>query len=168
MSRSAAGRRTKAAAVPGRRSPLPFARAALMGLVALLLVVAGAWASWGDAQHVLLSQGREHGTLVVTGCSAEVCTGRFDPEGPGPVRRDLTVERSVAVRSDGTYPVVVKPDSRELVRTGLGGGLHAWLPLGGALLLAALVVGGGLRLPRLAWSAAGLGGLLLVGTFLTV
>ncbi|MEU6482773.1 hypothetical protein [Streptomyces sp. NPDC046887] len=139
-----------------------------MGLVALLLVVAGMWASWADAQHILLSKGREHGTLVVTGCSAEVCTGRFDPEGPAPVRADMSIERSVAVRSDGEYPVVVKPGSRELVRTGLGGGLHAWLPLGGSLLLAALVIGGGLRLPRLGWAAASLGGLLLVGTFFTV
>ncbi|MEU7279255.1 hypothetical protein AB0A69_10825 [Streptomyces sp. NPDC045431] len=144
---------------------LPFARAAAMALVALLLMVAGVWASWGTAQHVLLSKGREHGVLTVTGCSADVCTGRYDPEGPAGPRTDMSIAHTVAVREDGVYPVVVKPDTTVLVRTGWAGGLHAWLPLGGALLLAALVIGGGLRLPRLA-SAAALGGaVLLVGTF---
>ncbi|MEV3990319.1 hypothetical protein AB0J57_15570 [Streptomyces sp. NPDC049837] len=148
-----------------RTSALPYARGAAMALVALLLVVAGTWASWGTAQHVLLSKGREHGTLTVTGCSADVCTGRYDPEGPGGPRTDMTIDHSVAVREGGRYPVVVKPDTTELVRTGWPGGLHAWLPLGGALLLAALVIGGGMRLPRLAWVSASVGGALLVGTF---
>ncbi|MET9429918.1 MULTISPECIES: hypothetical protein [unclassified Streptomyces] len=147
---------------------LPYARAAAMALVALLLVVAGVWASWGTAQHVLLSKGREHGVLTVTGCSADVCTGRYDPEGPAGVRTDMSIPSSVAVRKGGVYPVVVKPDTTQLVRTGWAGGLHAWLPLGGALLLAALVVGGGLRLPRLAWGAALAGGALLVGTFFAI
>ncbi|ORT58511.1 hypothetical protein [Streptomyces sp. CB03238] len=148
-----------------RTSVLPYARSAAMALVALLLVVAGTWASWGSAQHVLLSKGREHGTLTVTGCSADVCTGRYDPEGPAGPRTDMTIDRSVAVQKGGRYPVVVKPDTTELVRTGWPGGLHAWLPLGGALLLAALVIGGGMRLPRLAWVSASVGGALLVGTF---
>ncbi|MFF8291088.1 hypothetical protein ACF068_17930 [Streptomyces sp. NPDC016309] len=149
-----------------RTSALPYARGAAMALVALLLVVAGTWASWGTAQHVLLSKGREHGTLTVTGCSADLCTGRFVPEGPaGTTRTDLTIEHSVAVRKGGRYAVVRKPDTTELVRTGWSGGLHAWLPLGGALLLAALVIGGGMRLTRLAWVSASLGGALLVGTF---
>ncbi|WP_336321357.1 hypothetical protein [Streptomyces lavendofoliae] len=148
-----------------RTSALPYARAVAMALVASLLVVAGVWASWGAAQHVLLSKGREHGTLTVTGCSVDVCTGRFDPEGPAGPRTDMTIGRSVAVERGGRYPVVVKPGTTELVRTGWPGGLHAWLPLGGALVLAALVIGGGMRLPRLAWVSASLGGALLVGTF---
>lgn len=148
-----------------RTSALPYARGAAMALVALLLVVAGVWASWGTAQHVLLSKGREHGILTVTGCSADVCTGRYDPEGPAGPRTDMTIGHSVAVEKGGRYPVVVKPDTTELVRAGWPGGLHAWLPLGGALLLAALVIGGGLRLPRLAWVSASVGGALLVGTF---
>ncbi|GAA2496087.1 hypothetical protein [Streptomyces gobitricini] len=148
-----------------RSSALPYARGAAMALVALVLVVAGAWASWGSAQHVLLSKGREHGTLTVTGCSTDICTGRFDPEGPAGARTDMTIDHSVAVEKGGRYPVVVKPDTTELVRTGWAGGLHAWLPLGGALLLAALVIGGGMRLPRLAWVSASAGGALLVGAF---
>ncbi|MFJ8649087.1 hypothetical protein ACIRNI_23570 [Streptomyces sp. NPDC093546] len=148
-----------------RTSALPYARSAVMALVALLLVVAGTWASWGTAQHVLLSKGREHGTLTVTGCSEDVCTGRYDPEGPAGPRTGMTIGRSVAVEEGGSYAVVVKPDTTEVVRVGWSGGLHAWLPLGGALLLAALVIGGGMRLPRLAWVSASAGGALLVGAF---
>ncbi|MET9804863.1 hypothetical protein [Streptomyces sp. NPDC006368] len=148
-----------------RTSALPYVRRAAMALVALLLVVAGFWASWGTAQHILLSKGREHGAMTVTGCSTETCTGRYDPEGPAGIRTDMTIAHSVAVEKGGRFPVVVKPDSTELVRTGWSGGLHAWLPLAGALLLAALVIGGGLRAPRLAWASASVGGALLVGTF---
>ncbi|MET9434762.1 hypothetical protein [Streptomyces sp. NPDC006551] len=141
------------------------ARNAAMALVALLLVVAGAWSSWGTAQHILLPKGREHGTLTVTGCNEETCSGRYVPAGPVSPHHTLTIEHSVAAGKGQTLPVVVKPGTAEAVRTGWGGGLHAWLPLGGALLLAAPVIGGGLRMTRTAWSAAGLGGALLVGAF---
>ncbi|WP_395361013.1 hypothetical protein ACHGLA_14865 [Streptomyces sp. YH02] len=140
-------------------------RNAAMALVALLLVVAGAWASWNSAQHVLLAKGREHGTLTVTGCTDDTCSGRYAPEDASSTRRTLTIARSVAAEQGATIPVVVKPGTDEGVRTGWGGGLHAWLPLGGALLLAAPLIGGGLRLPRTAWSAAGVGGALLVAAF---
>ncbi|MFC9703218.1 hypothetical protein ACWGQ4_17105 [Streptomyces sp. NPDC055721] len=141
-------------------------RNAAMALVALLLVVGGAWASWDSAQHVLLAKGREHGTLTVTGCTEETCSGTYAPEDPSSTRRTLTIEASVAADKGATIPVVVKPGTSEGVRTGWGGGLHAWLPLGGALLLAAPVIGGGLRMTRTAWSLAGAGGALLVAAFL--
>ncbi|MER5884660.1 hypothetical protein ABT160_12585 [Streptomyces sp. NPDC001941] len=144
---------------------LQHTRNLVMALVALLIVVAGAWSSWGGAQHVLLAKGREHGTLAVTGCGEEICTGRYRADGTGPLRTDLTIERSIAAKKGDHLDVVVKPGTRELVRTGFAGGLHAWLPLGGALLLAALVVAGGLRMPRFAWGLALGGGALLVGTF---
>ncbi|WP_055602909.1 hypothetical protein [Streptomyces aureus] len=140
-------------------------RNAAMALVALLLVVAGAWASWNSAQHVLLAKGREHGTLTVTGCTDDTCSGRYAPEDTSSTRRTLTIARSVAAEQGVTIPVVVKPGTDEGVRTGWGGGLHAWLPLGGALLLASPLIGGGLRLPRTAWSMAGAGGALLVAAF---
>ncbi|MFC9592753.1 hypothetical protein ACFTUC_23555 [Streptomyces sp. NPDC056944] len=140
-------------------------RTAAMALVALLLVVAGVWASWNSAQHVLLAKGREHGTLTVTACTDETCSGRYVPEDPSSTRRTLTIARSVAAEQGATIPVVVKPGTDEGVRTGWGGGLHAWLPLGGALLLAAPLVGGGMRLPRTAWSLAGAGGAVLVAAF---
>ena len=49
----------------------------------------------------------------------------------------MTIEKSVAVKKGAELPVVVKPDSDELVRTGTAGALYAWPPMGGALLLAA-------------------------------
>ncbi|MCH0538311.1 hypothetical protein I3F58_01780 [Streptomyces sp. MUM 203J] len=155
---------------PKKRTPaLLYARDAAMVLVALLLVVAGVWASWGTAQHVLLSKGRTHGIMTVTGCGADVCTGRFAPDDrAGPSRTDMTIARSVAVEKGERYAVVVKPDTTEVVRTGWAGGLYAWLPLGGALLLASLVVGGGLRWPRVAWASGIAGGVLLVASFLAL
>ncbi|GGT34750.1 hypothetical protein [Streptomyces purpureus] len=148
-----------------KRSDLvPLARSLAMALVAVLLVVAGVWSSWGSAQHVVLSKGREHGTFSVAGCGEEVCTGRFAPE-VGGARTDVTIERSVAVQKGQSLPVVVKPGTKEALRSGWAGGLHAWLPLGGALLLASLVIGGGMRLPRVAWGVAAAGGSVLVGTF---
>ena len=63
----------------------------------------------------------------------------------------------MAVDKGQTYTVVVKPGSDEVVRSGPAGLLYAWVPLGGALLLASVVVAGGLRLPRLAWVLGGAG-----------
>ncbi|MFJ7066534.1 hypothetical protein [Streptomyces sp. NPDC101115] len=140
-------------------------RNAAMVLVVLLLLVAGAWSSWDTAQHVLLSKGREHGTLTVTGCNEETCSGRYTSEDPGSAHHTLTIEHSVAAEKGQTLPVVVKPGTAEAVRTGWGGGLHAWLPLGGALLLAAPLVGGGLRMARTGWSVAAAGAALLLGAF---
>ncbi|MFD3481829.1 hypothetical protein [Streptomyces sp. NPDC058665] len=144
---------------------LSVGRRAAMAFVAALLVVAGFWTSWGTAQHVLLSKGREHGTLAVTECGETACTGTYDPEGSAGPRADAPIERSVAVKKGREYEVVRKPGSDELVRAGSSGRLLAWVPLGGALLLAAPVVGGGLRLTRTAWGTAIAGALLLAAAF---
>ncbi|NML53132.1 hypothetical protein HHL19_30190 [Streptomyces sp. R302] len=143
-------------------------RNAAMVLVAVLLVVAGVWASWASAQHVLLAKGREHGTLTVTKCTDERCGGAYAPDDSGSARRTLTIERSVAAGPGAVIPVVVKPGTDEGVRTGWGGGLHAWLPLGGALVLASPLVAGGLRLRRTAWSLAGVGAALWVAAFVAL
>ncbi|MFF2774920.1 hypothetical protein ACFVU3_08430 [Streptomyces sp. NPDC058052] len=143
-------------------------RNAAMVLVAVLLVVAGVWASWGSAQHVLLAKGREHGTLTVTGCTDERCSGSYVPRETESPRRTLTIGRSVAAGPGSVIPVVVKPGTDEGVRAGWGGGLHAWLPLGGALVLAAPLVAGGLRLRRTAWGLAGAGAGLWVAAFVTL
>lgn len=74
---------------------LSVGRRAAMGFVAALLVVAGFWTSWGTAQHVLLSKGREHGTLAVTECGGTTCTGTYDPEG--------SAARVPALRSSGRW-----------------------------------------------------------------
>ena len=135
------------------------------GCVVLLLLVAGAWASWGKAQHVVLSKGREHGTMSVTGCGDDMCTGSFAPDERSERRAGVTIERSVAVRKGDRFPVVVKPGTGEVVRTGVPGFLHAWVPLGGALVLSALVLAGGMRLTRTAWGAGVAGAALLAATF---
>ncbi|MFD9422497.1 MULTISPECIES: hypothetical protein [unclassified Streptomyces] len=143
-------------------------RVAAMGLVALLLLVAGAWSSWNTAHHVVLSKGREHGTMTVTGCGEEVCTGPYEPDAKSPDRTRLTVEKSVAAKKGDRFPVVVKPGTDDAVRAGTPGFLHAWMPLGGSLLLAALIVGGGMRLTRTAWGCGLAGTVLLVATFVAL
>ncbi len=61
--------------------------------------------------------------------------------------------------------VTVKPGTTQAVRTGSAGILHAWVPFAGALLLAALVVAGGMRLRRTAWVMGLLGAVLLGAAF---
>ncbi|MFF8611621.1 hypothetical protein [Streptomyces sp. NPDC015350] len=140
-------------------------RNAAMGCVVLLLLVAGVWTSWDTAHHIVLSKGREHGTMTVTGCGADLCTGPFAPSGQAAARSRVVVEKSVAARRGDRFSVVVKPGTDDVVRTGTAGFLHAWVPLGGALLLAGLIIGGGLRLPRIAWGAGIAGAVLLAATF---
>lgn len=148
---------------------LRFGRLASMGVVALLILVAGVWASWGSAQYVMLTKGRELGTIEVARCAREVCSGPYTPSSHGSVARDrVVIENTVAVRKGRTYPVVVKPGSAEVVRSGSAGVLYAWVPMGGALLLASVVVAGGLRRTRLAWVLAGSGIALLTAAFVAV
>lgn len=138
------------------------------GCLVLLVLVAGVWTSWNTAHHVVLSKGREHGTMTVTGCGEEVCTGSYRPDGTSPERAGVTVVKSVAAKKGDRFAVVVKPGTRDVVRTGTPGFLHAWVPFGGALLLCAPVIGGGLRLTRTAWGAAIAGAVLLTATFIAL
>ncbi|WP_406170128.1 hypothetical protein [Streptomyces sp. NBC_00996] len=148
---------------------LRFGRLAAMGAVAGLILIAGVWASWGTAQHVMLGKGREQGTMTVKACSGERCTGPYTPTSAGSkARARVTIEQSVAVKKGQTYTVTVKPGSSDVVRSGPAGLLYAWVPLGGALLLASVVVAGGLRLTRVAWVMAGLGIAQLTVTFLAL
>jgi hypothetical protein len=140
-----------------------------MGAVAVLVLVAGVWGSWGSAQYVMLTKGRERGTVTVERCGADTCSGPFAPVSVGATaRRSVVIEKSVAVRRGQTYTVVVKPDSDEVVRSGPAGVLYAWLPLGGALLLASVVVAGGLRLSRAAWVLGAAGVALLTAAFVAL
>jgi hypothetical protein len=157
---------------------LRFGRVAAMGVVAVLVLVAGVWASWGTAQYVMLTKGRESGTVRVTRCAGGVCSGPFTPVSAGSggsagsagsgARRSVIIEDTVAVQKGQTYTVVVKPGSDEVVRSGPAGVLYAWVPLGGALLLASVVVAGGLRRTRVAWVMAGAGVALLSAAFVTI
>ncbi len=148
---------------------LRFGRVAVMGAVAVLILIAGVWASWGSAQHVMLTKGRERGTIEVTRCGADTCSGPYTPISAGSKpRRSVVIEKNVAVRKGETYSVVVKPGSGDVVRSGPAGVLYAWVPLGGALLLASVVVAGGLRRTRVAWVLAGAGVALLSAAFVTI
>jgi hypothetical protein len=140
-----------------------------MGTVAVLILIAGVWASWGTAQHVMLTKGREQGTVEVARCGPDTCWGRFTPlsEGWQP-RARVVLEKSVAVERGRTYTVVVKPGGDEAVRSGPAGVLYAWVPLGGALLLASVVVAGGLLRTRLAWVMALSGVALLTAVCVAV
>ncbi|SER41862.1 hypothetical protein SAMN04487983_101623 [Streptomyces sp. yr375] len=140
-----------------------------MGAVAGLLLVAGVWGSWGTAYQVMLTKGREQGTVAVTRCGEDTCAGPYTPVSAGSTARARVVlEKSVAVRTGRTYPVVLKPGGVEAVRSGPAGILFAWVPLGGALLLASVVVAGGLGRIRFGWVLAGSGMALLTAAFVTL
>jgi hypothetical protein len=147
---------------------LVFVRRAGLACVALLLLFTAVRASWATAQHVMLPKGREHGMLSVVSCADTTCTGPYDPDGAAGPRDGMKIESSVAVRKGDRFPVVVEPGTDELVRTDAAGLLHAWGPLGGALLLVSLVIGAGLRLTRTAWATGLAGGALLLAAFLAL
>ncbi|WP_330461866.1 hypothetical protein OIB37_16135 [Streptomyces sp. NBC_00820] len=150
-------------------SALRFGRVVTMGAITLLILFAGVWGSWGTAQHVMLSKGRETGTVEVTRCAGERCSGPFRPAAAGaPAHARVVLARSVAVRAGRSYEVVLKPGTAQALRSGTAGVLYAWVPLGGALLLAAVVASGGLRLSRVAWVLGGSGAVLLTAAFVAV
>ncbi|GGX17744.1 hypothetical protein GCM10010297_43870 [Streptomyces malachitofuscus] len=153
----------------GGSSALRFGRFAAMGTVTALILIAGVWASWGTAQHAMLTKGRERGTVAVAWCGARTCTGPYTPLSRGSQpRAKVVLENSVAVEKGRTYAVVLKPGGEDAVRSGPAGILYAWVPLGGALLLASVVVAGGLLRTRAAWVLALSGGALLTAAFLAV
>lgn len=134
--------------------------------IVLLILVAGVWASWHNAQQVMLTKGRESGTVTITRCDDDICTGPYTPRSVGSTARArVVIDKSVAVRKGSTYDVIVKPGTDEVLRSGTGGVLFAWLPFGGALLLAAVLVAGGLRKSGLAKLLALAGVLLLTVTY---
>ncbi|MBY8876827.1 hypothetical protein [Actinacidiphila acidipaludis] len=144
------------------------ARVLGLGAITALILASGVWASWQTAQHVMLTKGRERGTVTLAACGDSSCTGPFMPEGAATARPKVTVSLPVRHKVGAHVPVVLKPGTDTGIRAGLGGVLFAWLPLGGALLLAAVVVGGGLRMPRTAWTLAAAGAALVGGAFLTL
>ncbi|MEU2423901.1 hypothetical protein ABZ619_23225 [Streptomyces sp. NPDC007851] len=157
-----------ASATSSRTAPVDALRVVSMGAVAVLILVAGVWGSWGTAQHVMLTKGKERGTVEVTSCGADTCTGPFTPVSPGAsARSGVVIDKSVAVRKGRTYDVIVKPGTDEVVRSGPAGFLYAWVPLGGALLLASVVVAGGVRRTRVAWLLGVSGLALLTAAFVT-
>ncbi|WP_405838944.1 hypothetical protein OG528_14915 [Streptomyces platensis] len=141
------------------------ARVGLMGLLAALLLVAGVWTSWQTAQYAMLVKARGRGMMTVSACAGERCTGPYVPSS-GDTRRLAKVSIAEGAADKGTrVEVTVKPGTTHAVRTGTAGILHAWVPFAGSLLLAALVVAGGMRLRRTAWVMGLLGAVLLGAAF---
>ncbi|WP_405582465.1 hypothetical protein [Streptomyces sp. NBC_01190] len=146
-----------------------FARLVGAGALALLLLVAAGWNSWQTAQYVVLTKGRDQGTVTLDSCdTSDDCTGPFTPKGSATARPEVTVNLPVRHHVGDRVDVVMEPGTDVGVRAGVGGLLFAWVPFGGALLLAALIVAGGLRNSRIAWALATLGGALLGAAFLTL
>ncbi|MFE0451945.1 hypothetical protein ACFW2D_11735 [Streptomyces sp. NPDC058914] len=166
------GSSRRGSARPSRQvsvAALRLGRLAAMAAVAVLILVAGVWGSWGTAQHVMLTKGREQGTIEVARCGAGSCWGPYTPLSAGSqARTRVVIEKTVAVRAGQTYTVVVKPEGDEVVRSGPAGVLYSWVPMGGALLLASVVVAGGLGRARAGWVLAGSGVALLTAVFVTI
>ncbi|MFE0103144.1 hypothetical protein [Streptomyces sp. NPDC059009] len=152
------------------RRLLSHGRRAAMGALAALLIVAGVWASWDTARHVVRAQDADRGTMTVTRCGSDACEGSYAASS-GASRRTVKVviDRSISEKKGARIPVARKSGtSRDVVRADGAGFLSAWIPLGGALLLASIVVAGGLRATRTAWGMALAGGALLTAAFATL
>jgi hypothetical protein len=176
---SPAGQRVAASPrFKGRRSRLKRAAERAVGLVllarlllvwAVVLVLLGAagWVGWRDGGDSVLGS-RERGTLTVDSCTSQLCLGSFVPDAPDGSSRVLSIGRTALPHGGATgerLAVAIRPGKSEAVRLGWPGLLHAWIPLGGALLLSAVVLRVGLRLRRTAVVSALLGVAVLAGAF---
>ncbi|OEV05313.1 hypothetical protein [Streptomyces oceani] len=142
---------------------LLLAKTVLMALLAGLLLVAGVWTSWSTAEPAMFAPAAERGTLTVEKCGDDECRGSYAPSATGAERRTgVTLDSLVSKGPGETVPVTLPESATEAVRTGVAGVSYAWVPLAGALLLASLIVAGGLRMRRTAWGMGllGAGGML--------
>ncbi|HEX5565799.1 MAG TPA: hypothetical protein VFY14_02475 [Streptomyces sp.] len=147
---------------------LLLSRIALLGAVALVPLVAGAWSSLGTARHVVADRGEVRGTMTVEVCQGWVCTGPFAPDAGGGARPEITVDAPVTHRTGERLPVLLRPGTDEALRAGVAGVLYAGLPFAGSLVLASPVIAGGLRMRRTAWVAGLSGGALMAAAFLAL
>lgn len=146
---------------------LLLARQVALVCLVLLIVAAGVRASWNALGWAAARDGR--GTMTVARCSDEECTGSFEPAAVDAEPRDHVVLKDTVGAEEGArVAVALRPGTAEVVRTGTGGIFRACLPFGGALVLAAVVIAGGLRMRRTAWVVGFLGVGVLVGAFVTM
>jgi hypothetical protein len=81
---------------------------------------------------------------------------------------EVRLTQRVGLREGEEVAVALWPGTTDAVRTGLPGFLYGWLPLTGSLLLAGLLIAGGMRLYRVGWAVAGLALALVGATFFAV
>jgi hypothetical protein len=137
--------------------------------VALLVLAGGVWTSWGTAQDAMLTQGRIRGEFTAKSCGDSVCHGRFVPaSGWGEPRKGVSIDASVAEGEGRSLAVAARPGTDEVVRTDWAGVLYYWVPTGGALVLAALVLASGLRMVRTGWVLGLLGVALMAAAYVCV
>nr|WP_228454249.1 hypothetical protein [Streptomyces alkaliphilus] len=143
----------------------------VLAAVALLILASGVWTSWDTMRHALGGGGGERGTLTLQECGRDACAGSFEPFSGAPTGDDIppsvVLAQSVGRSAGETMSVVLRPGTVEAVRTGGPGVMEAALPFAGALMLASLVVGGGMRMARTGWTIGISGIILLGGIFLT-
>lgn len=138
-------------------------------LLVVLLVVAGSWSSWDAVQHALYAKESERGVLTLVSCDRTACTGTFVPRSAlGEQPAEVRLTQRVGLREGEEVAVALWPGTTDAVRTGLPGFLYGWLPLTGSLLLAGLLIAGGMRLYRVGWAVAGLALALVGATFFAV
>ncbi|MCX3060660.1 hypothetical protein [Streptomyces beihaiensis] len=140
-------------------------RQVVMAAVAVLVLAAGGWASWGTARRLVFPDGLERGSVTVTRCAGTRCSGSFVSASAGAPGASVSLARSAGEKRGVRVPVVREPGSKVVVRSDGAGFLAAWIPLGGALLLVAPLVGGGMRRGRWGWCAALAGVTVLSAAF---
>jgi hypothetical protein len=135
-------------------------------LMVVLLIVAGCWSSWDTVRHALYAKEAERGVLTLASCDRTACTGVFTPRSTlrGEVA-DIRLTQRIGLQEGDELAVALWPDSTDAIRTGLPGFLYGWLPLTGSLLLAGLLIAGGMRLYRVGWAVGGLALALIGVTF---
>ncbi|MBB0231263.1 hypothetical protein FOE67_17545 [Streptomyces calidiresistens] len=143
----------------------------VLAVVALLILASGVWTSWDTMRHAMGGGGGERGTLTLRECGRDACAGSFEPfsgaAAGDEIPPSVVLAQSVGRSAGESLTVVLRPGTVEAVRTGGPGVMEAALPFAGALMLASLVIGGGLRMVRTGWATGISGIVLLGGIFLT-
>lgn len=153
------------------RRALRVLKVLFLAAVVVLIVASGGWTSWESTQHIVQGKGRERGTMTVAGCDGGACRGAFLPDGsaPGGPGTRVTIDEWLTHRRTGErIAVALEPGTHTVLRTGWSGALYAWVPLGGALLLASVVLAGGLRIRSLGWASGLLGAVVLIAAFVAL
>jgi hypothetical protein len=119
--------------------------------------------------HSLYAKEGQRGVLTLASCDRSACTGAYAPRSVlGQELAEVRLTQRIGLQEGDELAVALWPDSTDAIRTGLPGFFYAWLPLTGSLLLAGLLIAGGMRLYRVGWAVAGLALALIGATFFAV